>query len=195
MTLTGSGAINWRIVSQPASGTIGVSNNIATYYPGEGFVGTDMFTFAANSGFRDSNLATGTVVAVARDSVGDGLPDWWRALYFGGNGKTTNSLSAAFADPDGDGLNNLQEFTAGTDPMDYRSLVRVIGINSTGANIGVVIQSSLGQRFQVEKRDQLTGGSWSILTTNIWGRTDETSLFDSNATGRPYRFYRITVTP
>lgn len=195
MTLAATGAISWRIVSQPAGGTIGLSNTIATYYPGEGFVGTDLFTIAANNGFRDSNLATGTVVTVATDSVGDSIPNWWRAVHFGGDGKTTNSLSAGFADPDGDGLNNLQEFTSGTDPMDYRSAIRMIAINTTGASIGVVFQSVLGQRFQVEKRDQLTSGSWSILSTNIWGRTDETSLIDTNASGRPYRFYRITVTP
>ena len=195
ITLTGSGAQTWRIVSQPVSGTIGLSNNIATYFPGEGFVGTDNFTFAANSGYRDSNLATGTVVAVAADSVGDGIPDWWRALHFGGNGTTTNSLSAATADPDGDGLTNLQEYLAGTDPMDYRSTIRLIGINTTGANIGVVFQSALGQRFQVERRDQLTSGSWSVVKTNVWGKTDEVSLIDSNAMVLPYRFYRITLTP
>jgi hypothetical protein len=195
VTLTGSGAISWRIISQPASGTIGLSNNIATYYPGEGFVGTDMFTFASNSGFRDSNLATGTVVSVAADTAGDGLPDWWRALRFGGDGKSTNSVSAALADPDGDGLSNAQEFVANTDPLDYRSVVRMIEISRTGNNIGVVFQSALGQRFQVEARDHLVSGGWSILTTNIWGKTDETSLIDFGATGRPYRFYRTIVTP
>ncbi|MEI6787470.1 MAG: hypothetical protein WCL49_03215 [bacterium] len=195
MVLSGAGAVGWRIVSQPTSGTIGLSNTIATYYPGEGFSGTDRFTFAANSGFRDSNLATGTVVAVALDSVGDGIPDWWRALHFGGDGRTTNSLSAALADPDNDGLPNVNEFKAGTDPLDYRSMVSMIAIKATGANIGVVFQSALGQRFQIEKRDQLTSGGWSILSSNIWGKTDETSVIDSNAMGRPYRFYRIIATP
>ena len=195
LTLTGSGAISWRIVSQTSGGTIGLSNNIATYYPGEGFAGTDQFTFATSSGFRDSSLATGTVVVVATDTVGDGIPDWWRALRFGGDGKSTNGVSAALADPDGDGLSNAQEFAAQTDPLDYRSVVRMIEIRRTGNAIGVVFQSALGQRFQVEARDQLVSGGWSILTTNIWGKTDETSLIDFGATGRPYRFYRTTVKP
>ncbi len=32
------------------------------------------------------------------DSVGDGIPDLWRAQYFGGYGTTTNALSTATGD-------------------------------------------------------------------------------------------------
>ena len=53
---------NLRIVSQPNNGTVGLNNNLATYSPDSDFTGTDRFTFAVNDGYRDSNLATGTVV-------------------------------------------------------------------------------------------------------------------------------------
>ena len=195
LALQGSGAAIWRIVSQPAGGTVGLSNNIATYYPGFGFVGTDTFTFAANSGFRDSNLATGKVVVLRVDSVGDGVPDWWRAYYFGGNGKTTNGQSAAAADPDGDGLSNQQEYRVGTDPLDYRSLVNIISFGTSGNDAGMVFLSSLGQRFQIERRDNLRTGGWSILTTNIWGKTDEASFTDVGGATPPYRFYRLGAVP
>ncbi|HTS18574.1 MAG TPA: LamG-like jellyroll fold domain-containing protein [Verrucomicrobiae bacterium] len=49
----------------------------------------------------------------------DGIPDWWRAQYFGGDGTMTNSQSCALCDPDGDGVDNLQEFENGTDPTNY----------------------------------------------------------------------------
>jgi PKD repeat protein len=58
-------ALTFRIVSQSTHGSTGVSNNIATYFPDPGFVGTDTFTFAANDTYADSNLGTGTV-AVAQ---------------------------------------------------------------------------------------------------------------------------------
>lgn len=47
------------------------------------------------------------------DGDENGLPDLWERQYFGGPGVDPN------ADPDGDGLTNLQEFQQGTDPTDY----------------------------------------------------------------------------
>jgi hypothetical protein len=44
------------------------------------------------------------------DSDSNGLPDWWEMKYFGAIGQNPN------ADPDGDGLTNLQEYQHGTDP-------------------------------------------------------------------------------
>jgi outer membrane lipoprotein-sorting protein len=55
------------------------------------------------------------------DTVGDGIPDWWRIKYFGGDGTTTNVQSRAWADPDGDGYDNWEEFTAVTGPTNLNS--------------------------------------------------------------------------
>jgi hypothetical protein len=44
------------------------------------------------------------------DSDEDGLPDVWELLYFG------NLLQGPNGDPDGDGINNLQEFLQGRNP-------------------------------------------------------------------------------
>ena len=60
---TGSG-LTLRIISQPANGSVGLSNNVATYFANAGFVGTDTFTFAAYNGQKNSNLGTGTVAVV-----------------------------------------------------------------------------------------------------------------------------------
>jgi hypothetical protein len=61
-TLPVSGAgITLRIISQPANGSVGLNNTLATYYPDQGFAGTDSFTFAAYDGTNNSGLATGTV--------------------------------------------------------------------------------------------------------------------------------------
>jgi hypothetical protein len=47
------------------------------------------------------------------DSDGGGLPDWWQLQYFGQLGVDPN------ADPDGDGISNLQEYQNDTAPTDY----------------------------------------------------------------------------
>ena len=88
--------------------------------------GTINFTLDANRTFSQrtgtisaAGLTFTVIQAATPNSVGDGIPDWWRAQYFGGNGATTNSQSCATCDPDGDGVNNLAEYLAGSDPDDH----------------------------------------------------------------------------
>jgi hypothetical protein len=54
-----------------------------------------------------------TVSTILKDTDGKGLPDRWQMRYFGHLGVDPN------ADPDADGLTNLQEYKGGTDPNDY----------------------------------------------------------------------------
>jgi hypothetical protein len=50
------------------------------------------------------------------DGFGDGLNDGWEVFYFG-----SIAAGIAAADPDGDLISNLDEFTAGSDPTDQLS--------------------------------------------------------------------------
>ncbi len=53
--------LSYRIVAQAGNGRVGLSGNIATYFPNAGFTGSDTFTFAAWDGFTNSNRGTVTV--------------------------------------------------------------------------------------------------------------------------------------
>jgi len=62
MTLPATGAgITLRVVSQPAHGSVGLNGTTATYFPDQGFIGSDTFTFAAYDGAKNSALGTVTV--------------------------------------------------------------------------------------------------------------------------------------
>ena len=75
---------------------------------------------------------TGLITFSSRtnSSWGDGIPDAWRLRYFL---TLNNMLSATNADGDGDGMNNLQEYLAGTDPTDPKSYFKNIGTDPAAA--------------------------------------------------------------
>lgn len=58
-------ALTLRIVSQATHGRVGLSGTTATYIPDTAYSGSDLFTFAAWDGSRDSNLATVNVSVVS----------------------------------------------------------------------------------------------------------------------------------
>ncbi len=93
--------LTFRIVSQPQHGSVGLSNRTATYYPDPGFVGIDAFSFAANDGYTDSNLRTGTVniaqgpcSIAAKPCVPGNYPMGW-PVSFGATATLSNVLGAA----------------------------------------------------------------------------------------------------
>ncbi len=185
----------FRIVSQPAHGNAGLAGSTATYFPGLSFSGTDQFTYACSSAYRDSNLATGTVTVTALFSTSDGIPDWWRQYYFDGDGMTTNDQSCATADPDGDGLNNLSEFVAGSNPLDDRSVVKILSVDTTGNVVNVQFTTELGQSFALERSWDILAGGWTTISSNLWGRVDTTMAGDSQTNKPAKAFYRIRILP
>lgn len=61
ISLTATGSVStFRIVEQPAHGTVALVGNLATYFAQLGYAGSDSFTFAATegTGFVESNLGT-----------------------------------------------------------------------------------------------------------------------------------------
>ena len=110
-------------VTPPTTFVFGPTSS-GTYTPyGADFALDDTGTSGAGwyeVSLRWSNQAvagTGTNPLVADNPNGDsdhnGLPDAWENQYFGHIGVDPQ------ADPDGDGLTNLQEYQQGTDPTDY----------------------------------------------------------------------------
>jgi hypothetical protein len=106
-----------RIISQPANGAMGVSNNVLTYIPEAGFVGSDTFTYAAWDTSKNSLLATGTV-NVAQGTYGMGVvanvptnaPAGWSAAFAAVANVTNYSGPVTFHWDFGDGAGSTNQF-------------------------------------------------------------------------------------
>jgi hypothetical protein len=88
-----------------------------------GYVAAIVPGLDGTTGWTDSSLVNTNVRArfyrVDRwwlgDSIGDGIPDWWRQYYFG-SGTTTNSFTCASCSYIGDGVSNKEKYLEGRDP-------------------------------------------------------------------------------
>jgi hypothetical protein len=99
-----------RIISQPVNGSLGVSNNVLTYFPNAGFAGSDTFTYAAWDTSKNSNLATGTVSVVQGpyslsivSHVATNAPTGWPVAFAVVPTVTNNSSAVTFNWNFGDG--------------------------------------------------------------------------------------------
>jgi len=135
----------------------------------------------------------------APDSVGDGIPDWWRAEYFGGVGTSTNTVSCAACDPDGDGMNNLQEYLTGTDPTNSASYFHITSVVQSNNNVLVTWMTGIGIT-NVLQVSSGAAGSYTTNFTDIFTVTNTvgtiTNYLDVGAaTNRPARYYRVRLGP
>lgn len=125
------------------------------------------------------------------DTVGDGIPDAWRVRYFGGTGTTTNALSCAACDPDGDGQQNRSECLAGTDPLNAADWLRITAV-SPGR---LAFPTVAGVRYAVETNRDLLHGQWAPLTNGVLGTGNLIEIGDPSAVGLDRQFYRVRVIP
>jgi len=125
-------------------------------------------------------------------SFNDGIPDSWRLRYFG---SVNNYLSQAAADAEGDHANNWQEYIAGTDPTDAKSLLSAAtdcGNAQQPQDCVIRWPSVSGKQYVIERAASLFGAGWTPVCTNT-GTGGNMEFHD--LTGGSLRFYRVRVTP
>jgi hypothetical protein len=122
------------------------------------------------------------------------LPLAWLQQY----GLPTDG-SADFVDTDGDGMNNWQEWVAGTCPTNAQSVLRILSVTPTSTNLTVGWQSVAGVNYFLQKSPQLNSAfalarsNMVVVVTNIIGQGGTTSFTDTNGPGSVPVFYRVGV--
>jgi subtilisin family serine protease len=123
------------------------------------------------------------------DTDGNGLPDWWELQYFGHLTGTDPT-----ADPDHDGMNNLAEWIAGTNPTNAASNLRLTLVSATNSSSIVVSWSSVaGKTYWLQRSTNLLTGFNSIVATNIVATVPTNTQTDTVVLPDSARFYRVGV--
>jgi hypothetical protein len=102
--------------------------------------------------------------------------------------------SADFIDTDHDGMNNWQEWIAGTSPVNAQSVMRLVSLIRTNTHVTVTWQSVSNRNYAVERRVNLGSHSGFVtLASNIAGQANTTSYTDMNAVSVGLPCYRIAT--
>ncbi|MFO1513370.1 MAG: choice-of-anchor Q domain-containing protein [Verrucomicrobiota bacterium] len=102
--------------------------------------------------------------------------------------------SADYTDNDNDGMNNWQEYIAGTIPTDSSSVLRMLSPASDVSGVLVSWQSVATRNYFLQRSTNLLQQpAFKTIQSNITGRAGVTAYTDTNtASGGPF-FYRVGI--
>ncbi len=140
-------------------------------------------------------ITNSMVTGVNADTDRDGMPDSWELA----NGLNPNDPSDAPLDPDGDGVINLKEYLASTNPTNAASVLRITGVTriTTGTSPGerISFRTVLNRFYRLERTENPGSGAWVVVADEIRGTGGVLAVTDPKAGGEVQRFYRVQVLP
>ncbi len=119
--------------------------------------------------------------------AGSILPLYWAQQY----GLSQNGT----IDTDGDGMNNFQEYIAGTNPTNAASVLKMLSVSPSISGALVIWQSVRGRNYYIQCSTNLAGHpAFSTIQSNLANPFGTTVFFgDTNAVGAGPYFYRVGV--
>jgi hypothetical protein len=135
-------------------------------------------------------LSSAAVLSVILDTDQDGVPDEWEMA----NGLDKNNGADVGVDGDGDGLANGEEYTAGTDPQDPLSYLKVDLLASHELGGAIISFYAVSNRtYTVEFCDAVNTGVWQRLIDVVATATNRTMVLTNTAPDASLRFYRLAT--
>ena len=129
------------------------------------------------------------------DSDEDGIPDSWMMQYFGHVDGQAGDRSRPQDDTDGDGMINLAEYLAGTNPKDAHSYLRISSVSVGGTNgVQIAWGSATNKLYSVQRASALGGGArFTDVAQHILSTPPENAYLDTTATNSAAFFYRVRL--
>ena len=148
--------------------------------------------YSANIGWIALDTAFSELVTLSinrPDSDGDGLANGWELKHF-----SNHTTANATTDHDGDGCTDLEEYGAGTNPLDANSNLRITAhsYNTALTEATITFTTVATRRYKLEYSADLT--NWTNSTLGTFGPAPTpttTSILTALPTPAPQRFFRV----
>ena len=114
----------------------------------------------------------------------NGISDIWEQMY-GASGLDPNG------DADGDGVSNLREALAGTNPFDSNSYPHITAFGTSSTNFSVTVPVALGKVYQLLSVTNLGSTNWLVETTVVVRAGSAVPLLSTP--GNTRKFFRIAI--
>ena len=137
-----------------------------------------------------SGSLTSKAVVIITDTDGDGMDDAWELAHF------FTLARDGTGDFDNDGMNDLAEFLAGTNPASASSFLRFTSITTTGGITFTVEWSAApGKNYRVQFKNSLIDAQWTDLVGDVVAAGATASKVDTTGGESTLRFYRVILLP
>ena len=147
------------------------------------FIGGSFDGYDRNAVWAMPNWAVG-------DTDGNGLPDWWELQYFHVLTGTDPN-----ADPDHDGVSNLNEYLAGTNPTNAASYFHIVSV-TRGSPTKILATCEPDKFYTLLFTDDLAT-NWAVATNQFRISSSVEGVLEmddaSSDTNRLDRFYRVML--
>jgi hypothetical protein len=135
----------------------------------------------------DRNTARGISNWTTGDTDGNGLPDWWELKYFGVLTGTDPN-----ADPDHDGVSNLNEYLAGTNPTNAASYFHIVSV-TRGSPTKILVTCEPGKFYTLFWVDDIAT-NWNVVAGQYRIPSSVEGVIElDDATSATNRFYRVKL--
>jgi len=115
------------------------------------------------------------------------ISDEWKLAFFG---SLTNPLADEFADPDGDGVLNWQEFRAGTNPVKLRFNNLESNWRSSASTFTLRWFGAAGKNYVVETSTTASAGVWTQVAGSLAGQGNLLTV-EAPRSSQATTFYRL----
>ena len=103
-----------------------------------------------------------------------------------------NGGGVALFDADGDGLTNVSEYLAGTDPGDAASALRLTAVNLANSKMSLVFEASQGRLIEIQSTPALGQAAWkSVLEVDV--KSDGPQQVEVDLPAGEAQFFRLLL--